>query len=269
MSKPFGPYKLARALCLCIERRNGTVSRASTSLPERGLPLLEEATDALPLIEEEVTLASSEGDIKVIESGPIMAKSDSTNADLALHYEQHPSTSDISSPNDGVEFPFATESTDRTSPPLSPQDLHPIDSKLVASPSIAHRPDLRNRRTMSPTVSEIKQIEKHVAIDSALQAMTPAGLSAAGAASLGQVPKINAMPTQEPPSSIAQRREPTVLLVDDNAINLRLLTMFMKKRKYTSILSARDGLEAVNAFSTALHNTPSARPDIVFMDISM
>jgi len=272
MSKPFGPYKLARALRLCLERKRGSISRAFTSLPDRGLPVLEEVAEAVPLIEEEVTLPSSQGDIKVVESGSIMAKSDSANADLAMHAddEQHTSTSaDTGSANEGMEFPFAIASTEKTSPPLSPPNLYPISAELVVSPGIALRPDLRNRRTMSPTSSEIKQIERHVAIDSALHAMTPAGISATDAASLSQTYKSDPTSVQKLQSSTAQRREPTVLLVDDNAINLRLLTMFMKKRKYTSILSARDGLEAVNAYSSSLHSTPSAPPDIVFMDISM
>jgi CheY-like chemotaxis protein len=41
----------------------------------------------------------------------------------------------------------------------------------------------------------------------------------------------------------------------------------MRKRKYASILSARDGVEAVETFEQAL-NTGSS-PEIIFMDISM
>jgi len=272
LSKPYGPYKLAHALRLALERKSGSVSKAFTSLPDPGLPVLEEVAEAVPLIEEEVTLPSSQGDIKVAESGSIMAKYDSANADLVMHAddEQHTSTSaGTGSAAEGMEFPFATVSTDKTSPPMSPQDTNPISSELVASPRMSLRPDLRNRRTMSPTVSEIKKIEKDVATETALHAMTPAGLSATGTASISQMSKIDPIPVQRSQSSIAQRREPTVLLVDDNAINLRLLTMFMKKRNYTSILSARDGLEAVDTYSSALNSTPSAPPDIVFMDISM
>lgn len=270
MSKPFGPYKLARALRLCLEREGPSISisRVSTTLPEPGFPVLEEIAEALPLIEEEVTLASSEGDIKVVESGSIMAKSDSANADLVMHAEDDQPTSTSAgtgSANEGVEFPFATQSTDKTSPPSSPQyPPHPVTAELVASPRMALRPDLKGRRTMSPTVSEIKKIEEHVALDSSLRAMTPAG-----AATASEVPKPDTLRIPEFSDLSAQRREPTLLLVDDNAINLRLLTMFMKKRKYSSILSARDGLEAVNAFSSALHSTPSAPPDIIFLDISM
>lgn len=60
-----------------------------------------------------------------------------------------------------------------------------------------------------------------------------------------------------------------VLLVDDNAINLRLLQVGMKKRGYTSIFSASDGLQAVNTYRTLLHYAPSAPPEIILMDLSM
>lgn len=60
-----------------------------------------------------------------------------------------------------------------------------------------------------------------------------------------------------------------VLLVDDNAINLRLLQVSMKKRGNTSISSASDGLQAVNTYRTLLHSNPSTPPEIILMDLSM
>ncbi|KAJ4379242.1 hypothetical protein N0V86_005287 [Didymella sp. IMI 355093] len=60
-----------------------------------------------------------------------------------------------------------------------------------------------------------------------------------------------------------------ILLVDDNAINLRLLQVGMKKRGYASISSASDGLQAVNIYRTLLHSFPSATPEIILMDLSM
>ncbi|XPS76378.1 hypothetical protein M3J09_008431 [Ascochyta lentis] len=60
-----------------------------------------------------------------------------------------------------------------------------------------------------------------------------------------------------------------VLLVDDNTINLRLLQVGMKKRGYTAISSAENGLQAVNTYRTLLHAVPSSPPDIILMDLSM
>jgi hypothetical protein len=77
---------------------------------------------------------------------------------------------------------------------------------------------------------------------------------------------------------------PTLLLVDDNKVNLQLLTMYAKKRKYP-YLEAMDGQLAVNAYqkahedstshasttattSTAGNPIPSI-PAIILMDINM
>jgi signal transduction histidine kinase/DNA-binding NarL/FixJ family response regulator len=70
-------------------------------------------------------------------------------------------------------------------------------------------------------------------------------------------------------SSLTALPASRILLVDDNAINLRLLQVGMKKRGYTSISSASDGLQAVNIYRTLLHSVPSATPEIIFMDLSM
>lgn len=62
-------------------------------------------------------------------------------------------------------------------------------------------------------------------------------------------------------------RQPTLLLVDDKEVNLKLLHMFVARRCYPSITLARDGAQAVTAYEQALE---SDKPiDIIFMDISM
>ena len=61
----------------------------------------------------------------------------------------------------------------------------------------------------------------------------------------------------------------SVLIVDDNTINLRLLQVGMKKRGYTSISSASDGLQAVNIYRRLLQSSPAVPPDIILMDLSM
>lgn len=57
---------------------------------------------------------------------------------------------------------------------------------------------------------------------------------------------------------------PSMLLVDDNKINLKLLSTYMSKKKYTIVDEAENGLEAVTKFA----NRPGGY-DIIFMDISM
>lgn len=62
---------------------------------------------------------------------------------------------------------------------------------------------------------------------------------------------------------------PRMLLVDDNAINLRLLQVFSKKLGCTSFHSAENGLLAVQAYDSLLYATPSAPPTVILMDLSM
>ena len=65
------------------------------------------------------------------------------------------------------------------------------------------------------------------------------------------------------PSHAEQQEDPTVLVVDDNEINLKLLTTFMKKVQFKYV-EARNGLEAVEAYKAA-----PTRFQYVLMDISM
>lgn len=66
-------------------------------------------------------------------------------------------------------------------------------------------------------------------------------------------------------------RKARLLLVDDNAVNVRLLETFMRKRQY-NYTCAEDGLRAVEAFRDAQQQQkekPGSAYRIIFMDISM
>jgi CheY-like chemotaxis protein len=58
---------------------------------------------------------------------------------------------------------------------------------------------------------------------------------------------------------------PTLLLVDDNQINLRLLSTYLKRRNYEVVDESCDGLEAVKRFEAR----GEKGYDVVFMDITM
>ena len=60
--------------------------------------------------------------------------------------------------------------------------------------------------------------------------------------------------------------DPHILIVDDNAINLKLLQTFLKKRKCGQVSSAENGRAAVDLFTSTAANKPY---EIVFMDVSM
>lgn len=69
--------------------------------------------------------------------------------------------------------------------------------------------------------------------------------------------------------SLTSRADPRILLVDDNAINLRLLETYLRKRRgYTRIMTAVNGQEAVDAF-IAVASSNESRFELIFMDISM
>ena len=80
----------------------------------------------------------------------------------------------------------------------------------------------------------------------------------------------NSEPQQhDPPEQPQSAPKPRVLIVDDNAVNLKVLSMFLKKSGIppTHQTSAAGGQEAIDAFEEALDNNASF--DIVFMDLSM
>jgi CheY-like chemotaxis protein len=71
-----------------------------------------------------------------------------------------------------------------------------------------------------------------------------------------------ALPLASPRASA--RHKPSLLLVDDNQINLSLLATYMERKNYDIVHKAENGLEAVNKFKER-----EGGYDIVFMDISM
>jgi CheY-like chemotaxis protein len=72
-------------------------------------------------------------------------------------------------------------------------------------------------------------------------------------------------PTPDPvpkPSSISKALR--ILAVDDNALNLKLLYRYLLKREGDIIVTAKNGVEAVDAVKSR-----TKRFDVIFMDISM
>jgi signal transduction histidine kinase/ActR/RegA family two-component response regulator len=85
--------------------------------------------------------------------------------------------------------------------------------------------------------------------------------------------RIIAQPSSPRASSLAHSCTPMLLLVDDNAVNLRLLEMYCTRRKFP-YRTARDGAEAVRLFSaqraTLDNPTLVAHPfNLVLMDLQM
>ena len=137
-----------------------------------------------------------------------------------------------------VRFPSDETVTPRTyARPLSSHTVTPRDPRGKASlPRPPTPPETITNGTISPPEPPV-----HVPTPLSAPPLTLASLS---------------MP--------APMRDLRVLAVDDNALNLLLLTRYLSKRKGDVVVTARDGFEAVSAVRSA------AEPfDVVFMDISM
>lgn len=74
------------------------------------------------------------------------------------------------------------------------------------------------------------------------------------------------IPPQPKTSESTTKKSLHILAVDDNNLNLQLLHRYLLKRKFDTVVTARDGQEAV----TAVREAGAANQfDIIFMDISM
>jgi CheY-like chemotaxis protein len=81
--------------------------------------------------------------------------------------------------------------------------------------------------------------------------------------------------TQQPPqanaasqSQMQPARKQHLLLVDDNPINIKLLTQLVRKLNHT-FATANDGRQAVQQYQSSLQGGQGSRFDLVFMDINM
>jgi CheY-like chemotaxis protein len=233
VSCPFGPYKLAKCIRLCLERmERKTVAEIDSDT--QGAPPPEQSAeesgveDVISAVEQITISNPGNPDINILKSGEVIAHEDSVHAGLV-------SSSSSGGSQEKTEYPF----------PLEDGTVSPSNLDTPAN----ERPSLATRRTISPTLNEITR--RHQPVE------------ATATSSKGVM---TSSPSEELQS---EWRTPRLLLVDDNKVNLRLLQTFMKKRKYTDIFSAEDGQQAVSVFQDLLSATPPRPPDIIFLDISM
>ncbi|KAF2798558.1 hypothetical protein K505DRAFT_357404 [Melanomma pulvis-pyrius CBS 109.77] len=240
---PFGPYKLARALRICLERLQYVHGLVDSGLDEH-VPHIIEYAPKTPLKDitaavENITLSSSDGsfpDVAIIKNGTLSAREDSINAQMAM---TPPANDAPSNRKEEFPFPHPVNKDPRADGTVSPT----AEKELLAAP----RPSMAPlRHTVSATRQELHTHD--VAETNAMSSM-------------------GALSNAPPPIPIPATRSPRMLLVDDNRINLKLLLTFMKKRKYINATTAEDGLQAVNAYQALLDRDQP--PDIVLMDISM
>ena len=232
VSKPFGPYKLAKALRMCLDQINtakeGTETVQVAAKPTgptsdmelRGLiPGLERIT---------IGLHEDNNPVEILDNGVVQANEVSVNAQMAVGS----ACADGQEPLESrVDYPFPN-----------------VDSTMLSAHMIRRESErsLSRRNTVpllpSTDTNNTSAVSKRGTI-----------------ASTSETSEGHTIDTSENDSKQENNRPPRILLVDDNKINLRLLQTYMRKRHYTMVESADDGGEAVRAFQQ------SEGFDIIFM----
>ena len=256
-AKPFGPYRLAKILRTCLERENVILTSSEPITDHLGDKMVDSAF-VVPTPElSKLSLQQINEATALLEPGTLIV-APTENAYMALGSSEGGSSTVTEGPESkGVDFPFPTQNTDE---PISPQF---DDSDLVQRPSLPtpkgsqigsdaipmiplpatvngaapRTPDSGNEIEMSSAkLIENRAIPRQRGSSNGLRRF-PAPKRKASAAGQKETAKVgDAVP-----------RQPRVLVVDDNKINLLLLQTFMKKRKYKLVDSAENGHLAARA----------------------
>ena len=235
--KPFGPYKLAKAIRVCLERSSAT---------SKGLSLIqkqmsrEDSISSNPdtLIQPFGECSLTDRDDKIplaVQESSIVVAAEANNAPLVTNDLSANSMTDGMKESSGADFPF------------------PIQSPTLGLPEEAPNNDLPGRQYKSLVPAERKRNSK----------MNDQDFKQEGDwSTVSREEQIAPAIVSMPPPLVVQKHSPKLLLVDDNKINLRLLETFMRKRKYTEVDSAENGHLAVEAAEMRKDGY-----DIIFMDI--
>ena len=210
VSRPFGPYKLAKAVHVCIERTANDSLQSTKDVP-KSLPELEQ----IPPISELSSLTIN----AMEDKSPVVAHSGSENAQTAV------GTTVEEGEQSAAGFPFPEhEVINDEETTAATNDL--ARQRVARHPIVGRKTDsvLEIPRDMPPqsTIVKISEVGEETVI-SPLPPPTPA-------------------PAPEP-----ERCAPRILLVEDNSVNMMLLKTFMRKRKYIDIDEAVNGQQAIDA----------------------
>jgi len=219
VSKPFGPYKLAKALRICLDRVNSAKQNRD---PKTVLALPEETSfnsgigDAISRFEQ-VAIKPNDHEItpiNILENGVVEANGASVNAQMAVEISP---AEGKKPPKSGVDFPFP-------------------DAK---GPSLEG--DKTRRESRSGSLSQRKSFPLAPSTDTSHTDVVNKRGEMASTLDLSKETKASENELKE------EKQPPKILLVDDNKINLRLLQTYMRKRQYKLVDSADNGREAVQA----------------------
>lgn len=146
--------------------------------------------------------------------------------------------------------------------------LNPSVGEVLDNSRMAADSDNARKAIESPTPSAIAEKEKASEFPFPVPAGTLLPLkskSSPMAKEFLQPTEDKSLPSEEEtPTNTRKKQHPSFLLVDDNAINLKLLGTSIQKRNHEVVDKAMDGLAAVKKFQDRQEGY-----DIIFMDISM
>ena len=290
VSKPFGPYKLARAIRLCLDKARDYHSPVITLSGEDPGFSRSNVDDAIPNLEH-LTIETEDALRPLsVQTNGVVTASESENARMAIDHFNGDSpngTSGDTTVIDGQNFPFPDQGQQsqyesNATSPRSPQkegstvrdrprdDLTRRDSRRPPLISRMTEPPVKTAfsQPIDPSLRDSSAITKHGEVanfgtetDAAkahlVDKSTASGLTTSNVAlHNGEAPK--EIPIAQPQQR--EKRPPRLLLVDDNKINLRLLETYMRKRNYRLVDSAENGQMAVQAAESSEHGY-----DIIFM----
>lgn len=287
VSKPFGPYKLAKAIRLCLDKARDYhlgLTPVITFSGDDPSSLQSEADAAIPSLEH-LTIETEDALRPLsVQTNGIVTASESDNAQMAISDSPNGTSGDMTV-TDGQNFPFPDQSQKSQPESIATSPRSPKNSTVRDRPRDdltrrdSRRPPLISRMTEPPVKTAFSQpldaflressaITKHgevANLGTEAEAAKGHAVDKSAASSLttsnlalhnGKTP--NETPIQQPPKK--EKRPPRLLLVDDNKINLRLLETYMRKRKYKFVDSAENGQLAVQAAESYEHGY-----DIIFM----
>lgn len=124
-----------------------------------------------------------------------------------------------------------------------------------------------NNDRLDASIDALSQVSLDPQNDAAIQYM-PFSMPPPSAFGKLQLPKSKNPESKNPAALVSTDTANSlhILAVDDNVLNLQLLQRYLAKRKSDTVVTARDGLEAVAAVREA---GTANKFDIIFMDISM
>ncbi|KAI4122916.1 MAG: hypothetical protein LQ338_005549 [Usnochroma carphineum] len=260
MSRPFGPYKLARAIRLSLEKSKD-IATGFVPQPEPTIhsPLGSD-TEAIFSKFESITVTTDDEETPVqVHTNGVISAAQSSNAQIALGSN----SSGASTENRG-DFPFPAQDINQSGSDSPCSAFGDMMQQHSSRPKLSSRKTEPVFRPRSPFTSTLTR-QGALATSDAREKSDEAAIAAPAIA-----PEPSQTKVQENPQPIlsvdgtTEKRPPRLLLVDDNKINLRLLETFMRKRKYKSVDLAEDGSAAVEAAKKHKQGY-----DIIFMDLSM